>query len=135
MPIEDLWEIVEDVETAPEWQEGLEAMHVKDRDAEGRVVRAESVSDAKVKTVKSVVRFSYDAPHSVSWTQEKGDLKSVDGAWELSDNGDGTTHVTYRMLGDPGRVLGMMVRGPVEDRLREILVAGRPDELAARAGV
>jgi hypothetical protein len=31
-------------------------------------------------------------------------------------------------------MLGMLIRGPVEDRLREILVGGRPDELVARIG-
>ena len=132
--IEELWAIVEDVETAPEWQNGLEAMNVLERDADGRVLRAESVSDTKVKTVKSIVRFSYDEPHVVSWEQEKGDLKSVVGSWELEPLGDGTTRVTYRLQGDPGRMLGLMIRGPVEDRLREILVGGRPSELAARAG-
>lgn len=132
--IDELWEIVEDVETAPEWQDGLDEMRVLDRDGKGRVVRAESITDAKVKTVKSIVTFSYDEPHVVSWRQEKGDLKSVEGSWELEDLGDGVTRATYRLEGDPGRVLGMMVRGPVEDRLREILVGGRPGELAARAG-
>jgi ribosome-associated toxin RatA of RatAB toxin-antitoxin module len=133
-PIDALWEIVEDVATAPEWQEGLNEMNVLEEDAEGRVVCAESVSDAKVKTVRSIVRFTYEEPTRVAWRQEKGDLKSVEGAWELESVGDGETRVTYRLEGDPGRMLGMMVRGPVEDRLREILVGGRPDELAARAG-
>ena len=132
--IDELWEIVEDVATAPDWQDGLEEMKVLDRDGEGRVARAESVSDAKVKTVKSIVAFTYDPPHRVAWRQEKGDLKSVEGAWELEDLGDGVTRATYRLNGDPGRVLGMMIRGPVEDRLREILVGGRPGELAVRAG-
>jgi ribosome-associated toxin RatA of RatAB toxin-antitoxin module len=131
--IEELWAIVEDVETAPDWQDGLEEMNVLERDGDGRVSRAESVSDAKVKTVKSVVRFSYEEPHVVEWTQEKGDLKSVVGSWELEEVSDGVTRATYRLEGDPGRVLGMMIRGPVEDRLREILVGGRPAELAARA--
>ena len=133
--VDELWSIVEDVETAPDWQEGLEEMNVLDRDDDGRVLRAESVSDAKVKTVKSIVRFSYDEPTRVSWTQEKGDLKSVEGYWDLEDLGDGRTKITYALEGDPGRVLGMMIRGPVEDRLRESLVGGRPDELAARAGL
>ena len=132
--IEELWEIVEDVESAPDWQEGLEEMNVLDRDSEGRVARAESVSDAKVKTVKSIVSFEYDPPNRVAWRQEKGDLKSVEGSWELEDLGDGRTRATYWLEGDPGRVLGMMIRGPVEGRLREILVGGRPDELAVRAG-
>ena len=132
--IEELWAIVEDVETAPDWQDGLEEMNVLDRDAEGRVLRAESVSDAKVKMVKSIVRFSYEKPNVVSWEQEKGDLRSVVGSWELEDLEDGFVRVTYTLEGDLGRVLGMAIRGPVETRLREILVAWRPQELAVRAG-
>ena len=34
---------------------------------------------------------------------------------------------------DPGRMLGMLVRGPVEGKLRDMLVNGRPQELKARA--
>ena len=132
--IEELWAIVEDVETAPDWQDGLEEMNVLERDEDGRCILAESVNDAKVKMVKSIVRFSYERPNVVSWEQEKGDLKSVVGAWELEDLEDGFIRVTYRMEGDPGRVLGMAIRGPVEGRLREILVEGRPQELAVRAG-
>jgi ribosome-associated toxin RatA of RatAB toxin-antitoxin module len=132
--IEAVWDIVADVETAPEWQDGLDEMRVIDRDDQGRVARAESITDAKVKTVRSIVAFSYDEPNVVSWRQEKGDLKSVEGSWTLEDLGDGTTRATYWLEGDPGRVLGMMIPGPVEGRLREILVGGRPAELAARAG-
>jgi ribosome-associated toxin RatA of RatAB toxin-antitoxin module len=134
VPIMTLWDIVEDVATAPEWQQGLESMVVLEEDAHGRVLCAESISDAKVKTVKSVVRFEYEEHTRVAWFQEKGDLKSLEGAWELEAVSETVTRVTYWLEGDPGRVLGMMVRGPVEDRLREILVGGRPDELAARAG-
>jgi ribosome-associated toxin RatA of RatAB toxin-antitoxin module len=133
-PIDALWPIVEDVATSPEWQKGLEEMNVRDRDSRGRVLRAETVSDAKVRQIKSVVRFTYDEPLRVSWTQEKGDLKSLVGGWELSDLGGGRTRVTYRLEADPGRMLGMLIRGPVEERLRGMLVGGRPDELAARAG-
>jgi len=131
-PIEACWALAEDVASAPEWQDGLETMDVLERDAEGRVLRAETVSDAKVRTVKSTVSFSYEQPTRVSWRQEKGELKSLDGAWELEDLGGGRTRVTYWLEGDPGRLLGMLIRGPVEDRLREILVGGRPGEFKAR---
>jgi uncharacterized membrane protein len=133
-PIDEIWQIVEDVGSAPEWQDGLEAMNVIDTDEQGRVAFAESVSDAKVRTVSSKVRFAYDEPHTVTWSQEKGDLKSLEGAWELEDLGGGRTKATYRLEGDPGRVLGMLVRGPVEGRIRDILVGGRPAELRERAG-
>ena len=133
-PIEEVWDVVVDIESAPDWQEGFEDVDVLERDGEGRVLVANTKSDAKVKTVTTKLRFSYEEPTLIEWTQEKGDLKSLVGAWELEDLGDGRTKATYRLEGDPGRVLGMAIRGPVEGRLREILVGGRPGELAERIG-
>jgi carbon monoxide dehydrogenase subunit G len=131
-PIEQVWAVVEDVASAPDWQHGLDSMEPVERDGEGRVVVANSTTDAKVRSVTTRIRFTYDPPHALRWTQEKGDLKSLDGAWELEDAGGGRTRATYRLEGDPGRVLGMLIRGPVQDRLREVLVGGRPEELKAR---
>lgn len=131
-PIEVCWAVVQDVASAPEWQAGLTAMDVRERDAQGRVTRAETTSEAKVRQIKSVVHFTYEEPRRVSWRQATGDLKRLDGAWELEALGPDRTRATYRLDGDPGRVLGMLIRGPVEERLREILVAGRPAELEKR---
>ena len=131
-PIDEVWPVVEDVASAPEWQEGLDAMDPLERDDQGRVLVANSTTDAKVRKVTTRVRFSYDeAAHRVRWEQEKGDLKSLVGSWQLEDLG-GRTRAHYRLEGDPGRMLGMLIRGPVEDRLREILVGNRPGELKAR---
>src|SRR5688572_3605134 len=125
-PIDEVWPVVEDVASAPEWQEGLDAMDPLEHDDQGRVLVANSTTDAKVRKVTTRVRFSYDeAAHRVRWEQEKGDLKSLVGSWELEDLG-GSTRAHYRLEGDPGRMLGMLIRGPVEDRLREILVGNRP---------
>jgi hypothetical protein len=68
----------------------------------------------------------------VAWRQENGDPKSVEGAWELEDLGGGRTLATYRLEVDPGRMLGMLIRGPVEVRLRQMLVEARPEELRRR---
>jgi uncharacterized membrane protein len=131
-PIDEVWDVVVDIETAPEWQDGFEDVEVLERDDEGRVLVAETESDAKVKTVRNRLRFSYEEPNLVEWRQEKGDLKSLVGAWELEDLGDGRTKATYRLEGDPGRMLGMLIRGPVEGQIRKILVEGRPGELTER---
>jgi uncharacterized membrane protein len=133
-PIEEVWDVVADIESAPDWQDGFEDVEVIEHDDEGRVLVANTESDAKVRTVKTRLRFRYEEPTLVEWRQEKGDLKSLVGAWELEDLGDGRTRATYRLDGDPGRMLGMLIRGPVEDRLREILVGGRPGELVERIG-
>lgn len=130
-PIDVVWPVVEDVASAPQWQEGLDSMEPLERDAEGRVLVANSTTDAKVRQVTTRVRFAYEPRRRVQWTQEKGDLKSLVGAWELEDLG-GRTKATYTLEGDPGRMLGMLIRGPVEDQLRKVLVGGRPGELKAR---
>lgn len=128
-PIEQVWELVADVERAPDWQGGLDGMDALERDAEGRATRCETRTDAKVRTVSSIVRFSYEPPTRLGWTQEKGDLKSVEGSWELEDLGEGGTRATYRIEVELGRMLAMLVRGPVVDVLRHLLAGARAGEL------
>jgi carbon monoxide dehydrogenase subunit G len=131
-PIEEVWALVEDVLIAPEWQGGLVSISALEHDDEGRPTLVESVSDIKVRQVTTQVRFHYEPPTRLSWTQEKGDLKSVDGSWVLEDLGEGRTRATYTLDGDPGRVLGMLIRGPVEAAARAMLVNARPGELKER---
>jgi carbon monoxide dehydrogenase subunit G len=128
-PLETVWALVQDVESAPEWQGGLNALRAIERDDEGRPTRAETETDAKIRAVKSIVRFTYGGPTNLSWTQEKGDLKSVTGSWELEDLGGDRTRATYSIEVDLGRKLGMLVRGPIVDVLRHMLAGARAGEL------
>ena len=131
-PIEKVWAVVEDVTSAPQWQGGLDRMTVLEHDELGRPTLVETENDIKVKQIKTLVRFRYDGPTRLTWTQEKGDLKSVEGSWELDDLGDGRTRATYTLDADPGRMLGLVIRGPVEAATRAIFVNGRPGELKRR---
>jgi hypothetical protein len=132
-PLAEVWALVEAVELAPDWQGGLDELTPIERDEQGRPTLVETRTDAKVRQIVTRVRFDYSgAPRRLQWRQEKGDLKSLVGAWALEEIDAGRTRVTYELDGDPGRVLGMLIRGPVESRLREILVGSRPGELKAR---
>jgi carbon monoxide dehydrogenase subunit G len=131
-PIEQVWAVVEDVETAPQWQGGLKALTAIERDDEGHAVLCASESDAKVRTIKSTVRFTYDGPTRLSWSQEKGEMKSADGSWQLEDLGNGSTRATYALDVDMGRMLSMVIRGPLVDLLRGMLVGARAGELKKR---
>jgi hypothetical protein len=82
--------------------------------------------------VKARVRFHYEGPQRLRWTQEQGDMKSVEGSWELEDLGDGRTRATYTLDADPGRVLGMLIRGRGAAATRALFVNGRPGELKRR---
>ena len=128
-PIEQVWALVEDVERAPQWQGGLKRMHALERDDEGHAILCQAEADARVRTIKSTVRYTYNAPTTLAWRQEKGELKSVDGRWELEDLGENRTLVTYSLEIDPGRMLGLVIRGPLMDLLRGMFVNARAGEL------
>ena len=108
--IEDVWEVVQDVLIAPEWQGGLDKMTALEHDAEGRPTLVETENDIKVRRVKSRVRFRYAGPTLLAWTQEQG----------------------HTLDADPGRVLGLVIRGPVQAATQAIFVNGRPGELKRR---
>jgi carbon monoxide dehydrogenase subunit G len=131
-PIDEVWAVVADVVSAPDWQDGLKDVEALERDADGNVTLVQSSSDAKVRTITSTVRFTYQAPNRLSWRQERGELKSVEGSWELEDLGDGRTTATYSLQVDLGRMLGMVIRGPLVDVLRGQLVGARAGELKQR---
>lgn len=131
-PLERCYEIAADIENAPEWQGSLKDVEVLEKDGEGRAVLVETKSDAKVKTVSARLRFSYDPPGSITWVQEKGDTKALDGSWTLEDAG-GKTRATYALSADPGRMLGMLLRGPAESAVRDFLLGGAAEGLKTKA--
>jgi ribosome-associated toxin RatA of RatAB toxin-antitoxin module len=130
---ERCYAIAADLEHAPEWQTSLVSVDVLERDGEGRPTLVETVSDAKVKTVKSRLRFTYAPPERIDTEQEKGDVKGLTGRWTFAELGADRTRATYALEVDPGRMLGMLLRGPAVDRVREILVVQAAEELKARA--
>lgn len=131
-PLDDVWAVLEEVEKAPEWQGGLKALRALERDGKGRAIRCETETDVKVRTVKSTVRISYDGPTMLRLKQEKGDLKSLGGSWELEGLGGERTRATYTLEVELGRILGMVIRGPLVDLLRDMLIGARADELKRR---
>jgi uncharacterized membrane protein len=132
-PIERCYEIAADIQNAVDWQGSLQDVEVLERDAQRRAVLVETESDAKVKRVRAVLRFSYEPPGAIHWEQEKGDAKSLRGSWSFEDLGDGRTRATYALESDPGRILGMLLRGPAEAKVRDFLVGGAAEGLKERA--
>ncbi len=132
-PMARCFEIASDIDHAPEWQGSLKDVEVLERDGEKRASLVETESDAKVKTVRAVLRFSYEPPAAISWVQEKGDTKSLTGGWNFEDLGGGRTRATYWLEAHPGRMLGLLLRGPAESRVRDFLLGDAAAGLKARA--
>jgi uncharacterized membrane protein len=131
-PIERCFEIAADIRGAPEWQGSLIDVDVIERDGDKRAKVVETESDAKVKKVKARLRFTYDEPTRIDWVQEKGETKSLEGWWEFEDLG-GSTRATYALVVDPGRMLGMLLRGPAEAKVRDFLLGGAAEGLKKQA--
>jgi uncharacterized membrane protein len=132
-PIERCFDIAADLDGAPKWQGSLKAVEVLSRDGDGRAEVVETESDAKVKTVKTRLRFSYGKPIRIDWVQEKGDVKSLHGWWAFEDLGGGRTRATYALEVDPGRMLGLLLRGPVEGQVMNFLLGGAAEGLKGEA--
>jgi ribosome-associated toxin RatA of RatAB toxin-antitoxin module len=122
------WEVVEDLSRAPEWQQGIQDVTVVERDDQGRPLICDVVIDAKFRQVRCRVRCEYAAPRRMSFTRIAGEVRTLEGAWELDASGPDRTRSTYTLAVDPGKV-GLLAR-PLEKALRPIVVGGRPAELA-----
>jgi uncharacterized membrane protein len=132
-PRQRCYEIAADIEGAPEWQGTLERVEVLKRDREGRAVVVDTTSDASVKRVRSRLRFSYQPPGGITWEQEEGEARWLTGSWEFEEVGEGRTRATYGLRSDPGRILSLLLRGPVEGKVKELLTKGAAEGLKEKA--
>lgn len=124
------FDAVLEFETYPQWQSAVQECRVLERDAEGRGSVIETVVDARIKTLRYVLAYSYEPPHHVSWELVEGDPKSVDGEYVFGPSGHGTL-ATYRLAVDIGR-MGMLVPGDVKRKATEHLMRSSVEELKAR---
>jgi uncharacterized membrane protein len=130
---ERCYEIAADIEGAPKWQGTLESVEVLERDGEGRALVVNTISDASIKKVKSRLRFSYRPLDGIDLEQEEGEVKWLTGSWRFEDAGDGQARATYELRSDPGRILSMLLRGPVEGKVKELLTKGAAEGLKREA--
>jgi len=129
-PIERCFEIIADVERAPEWQGAMQTAKAHEYDAQGRALLVETQIHAVVASVTLWLRFDYFEPTAMRWTRERGDLESLCGAWQLEDRGGGRTLATYSLEIGLNRALRLIrkgVRGPAEEKVRALLTS-RPVE-------
>ena len=114
-----------DFATYPDWQSAVTGAEVLEPGPDPVVAFR---IDARVKTVRYVLRYHPEPPGRLWWEYVEGDLRSVSGSYALDDLGDGTTRATYRLAIDPGR----FVPGPLRKALTEGVMRASVRELKAR---
>ncbi len=116
------YELAADVERYPEWHPVIDSMEVLERDPDGRVSRARLVVDANVSTVTVEVGLTYEASGAIQCQRLSGDLNEMFTRFEFVEVAPDRTRLDYSTGLDPGRMLSMMARGPVLEKIRRKLV-------------
>jgi ribosome-associated toxin RatA of RatAB toxin-antitoxin module len=120
--IDRCFEVAADVAAYPDWHPVIESVEVLDIDADGRPSRARMVVDASVSKVTVEAAFTYSPPGRVECQRRSGDLKEMWTRFAFATLGEDRTRLDYSTGLDPGRMLSMMARGPVLEKVRGKLV-------------
>jgi ribosome-associated toxin RatA of RatAB toxin-antitoxin module len=128
---EECYALVVALDRYPEWQSQVRSAEVIERDGEGRPLVVETVSDARVRALKYRLRYKHEPPGRMSWEYVEGDVKDLNGEYRFEAINGGRTRVTFRLEVDPGRRLGLLLRGPLADKVRDYVVGSTLDELKA----
>jgi uncharacterized membrane protein len=124
----ECFDAIVEYETFPEWQRAVKEVEVLTRHPDGRGKRVAFEIDAKLRTVRYTLEYSYEEPHLVSWRYVEGDPRDVTGELVLENQGDGTTLATYSLAIDPGGWLP----APLVTILNEQVMHGTLEDLKTR---
>ncbi|MBK25313.1 MAG: cyclase [Halobacteriovorax sp.] len=93
--INKLYDTIVDYASYPDFVDGCSSVNVIEQTEAGAKVE---YGLNLIKKFKYTLILKHEKPNRVSWTFDSGDLfKMNEGSWELKDNGDGTTEVTYSL--------------------------------------
>lgn len=91
---EQILAVLKDYESYSEFMDGVSKVTIESRDAN----KVKAQYDLNVIKTFSYTLELTESDNGISWAFDHGDIFSINnGSWELSDNGDGTTDVTYNI--------------------------------------
>ena len=127
--------VASDVAAYPEWATGVRETEVLETDDQGRPSRAAFVIDGMVKEIAYTLQYTYDEPHSMSWTAEPGaDLKSLEGSYTFKELGEGRTEIIYALKADPAFTIPGFLRRQVEKQIVGTALRGLRERVGAVTG-
>ena len=121
-PVAAVLAVLADVERYPDWHPFFERVRATGHDREGRIATADCRHNASVTTLNTTLTFTY-SPDGVAARRTGGDLRELEGVFDVVEQ-DGMAVVTHHLRVDPGLKLGLLLRGPVEERVRNSVLDG-----------
>lgn len=96
---DEVMAVIVDLESYPEWAEGVKTVDIHETDDDGRPVEATFEVDAQVQRVTYRLHYTHE-PSRLSWRLvDSNVLTQLDGVYDLAPNGDGTD-VDYTIEAD-----------------------------------
>lgn len=113
-----VYEVALDLEEYPSWAVGVKEVTVLEEDEYGRPVRVEFVTDAMIKEISYILRYSYELDNGFSWTAEPGDdINAMEGSYQFNELEDGNTEVLYALRVDPAFSVPGFLRRQAEKQI------------------
>lgn len=128
--------VIADLEAYPQWSDGITSVTVlskyedDNRPADARFTLASG-------PIKDTYELEYDwtGNHKVTWTLTTAEmLKSMDGEYELTDQGNGTTLVHYRLSVDVKIPMIGMLKRKAEKVIVDTALKGLKERVESGAG-
>ncbi len=123
--------VIADISSYPQWSDGVKSVEILSEFEDGRPGDARFVVDAGA--IKDTYELEYDWADdnsSVTWKLTKGQMmKALDGAYELTDNGDGTTTVVYKLAVDVSIPMIGLIRRKAEKVIVDTALKGLKDRV------
>jgi len=119
-------DVIADFPAYPAWVKGMKVAEPHGASpAGGRAERVRFVLDVPPIKDDYTLAYTWDGDHKVSWHLVEGNLlRTLDGAYTLRDQGDGSTEVTYQLVLDLSIPLIGMLKRKGEKMLIETALRG-----------
>ena len=113
-----VYEVALDIESYPEWADGVRSVSISEEDEYGRPLKADFVVDAMIKEVAYTLEYDFDFDNGFAWSAiPNDDIKSLDGRYEFNALDGGGTEVVYALRINPGFTVPGFLRKQAEKQI------------------
>ena len=114
-----------DFESYPSWQSAVSTAMIRASDDTRGTVDVDFSVDLRIRKVRYALRYHLDGPSSLKWELIDGDIRRVDGGYDLVEVSPGVTEASYTLDIDPGFPVPGLVRrrlisGSMSESVREL---------------
>jgi len=112
---EQVFAVASDLESYPEWAEGVKGVELLATDDEGRATSARFDVEAMVRRISYVLDYTYEAPNLIRWKAQPGDdIEEMEGSYTFTETEDGGTEVVYALAVTPAFKVPGFLRSQAE---------------------